>query len=98
MLQYLKQDNFRQDLFQHTNSKLQWKNLHLQTKKDLQLFILWLGQGRDKARAFLMENPEILKQIETEVRAVAATAGAPAVSPSGGSSGASAEDAEPASE
>jgi len=32
-----------------------------------------LGQGRDKARAFLLENPDILKRIEDEVRAVAIT-------------------------
>jgi recombination protein RecA len=37
-----------------------------------------IGQGRDKARAFLMENPDILRQIEAEVRAAAGTATAPA--------------------
>jgi recombination protein RecA len=56
-----------------------------------------LGQGRDKARAFLMENPEILKQIEAEVRSVAGTAGAPAGAPSGGGS-ASSDDSEPAAD
>jgi recombination protein RecA len=32
-----------------------------------------LGQGRDKARAFLLENPDLLKKIEDEVRVVAGT-------------------------
>jgi recombination protein RecA len=31
-----------------------------------------LGQGRDKARAFLLENPDILRRIEEDVRAAAA--------------------------
>jgi recombination protein RecA len=30
-----------------------------------------LGQGRDKAKAFLLENPDILKRIEDDVRAAA---------------------------
>jgi recombination protein RecA len=33
-----------------------------------------LGQGRDKAKAFLLENPDLLKRIEDEVRAAASTA------------------------
>jgi len=45
-----------------------------------------LGQGRDKARAFLMENPDILKQIETEVRAAAGTSGTPSGGASSGGS------------
>ncbi len=37
-----------------------------------------LGQGRDKARNFLLENPDLLKKIEDEVRVVAGTSPAPA--------------------
>src|SRR5262245_27677302 len=32
-----------------------------------------IGQGRDKAKAFLMENPDLLRQIEADVRAAAGT-------------------------
>jgi recombination protein RecA len=34
-----------------------------------------LGQGRDKAKALLLENPALLKKIEDEVRVAAATSG-----------------------
>jgi recombination protein RecA len=46
-----------------------------------------LGQGRDKARAFLMENPDILRQIEADCRAVAITSGAPGSAGGGGGGG-----------
>ena len=49
-----------------------------------------LGQGRDKARAFLIENPDLLMKIEADVRAVAGTNAVPA-----GSGGASSEDETP---
>jgi recombination protein RecA len=38
-----------------------------------------LGQGRDRACEFLAENPDVMAEIETKVRAAAAPAGVPAV-------------------
>jgi recombination protein RecA len=35
-----------------------------------------LGQGRDRAKVFLIENPDILKKIESDVRAAAASGSA----------------------
>jgi recombination protein RecA len=46
-----------------------------------------LGQGRDKAKALLLENPALLKKIEDEVRAVAATSAGAAPEGSSRSSG-----------
>ena len=59
-----------------------------------------LGQGRDRARAFLIENPDILRQMEVEIRAAAASAsgiGLPAAS-GGGENGAAAGSDEAAPE
>jgi recombination protein RecA len=38
-----------------------------------------IGQGRDRAKAFLMENPETLKKMEGDVKAAAASGAAVAV-------------------
>lgn len=52
-----------------------------------------LGQGRDKARVFLKENPKLLAELIEKVRAASGLHAAPAVSPSSnGQAAASAEE------
>ncbi|HEX5135853.1 MAG TPA: recombinase RecA [Planctomycetota bacterium] len=57
---------------------------------------LRLGQGRDRARAFLQENPDAVKALTAEVNAALGVGAASTTSLSGGSGGALADEAEPA--
>ena len=42
-----------------------------------------VGQGRDRAKVFLMENPEVMKKVEADVRAAAASGVIPPTQGSG---------------
>jgi recombination protein RecA len=57
---------------------------------------LRLGQGRDRARAFLQENPDVVKSLTAEVNAAVGVGAASTASLSGGNGGATADEAEPA--
>jgi recombination protein RecA len=57
---------------------------------------LRLGQGRDRARAFLQENPDVVKSLTAEVNAAIGVGAAATTSLSGGNGGATADEAETA--
>ncbi len=59
---------------------------------------LRLGQGRDKSRNYLLDNPDLAKQIEDEIRVAAAGQAAASSATSNGAKAAAAKEEEPEDE